>query len=301
MDKLTLDVSVQYHEDVNMKTIFDELWHIAKYPGAEHRDRETDLVLFFEGAALAALIGIASHVIYGALTKKDVKTVSSFAMMVPAGYFLLNWLRMFLGDGRYFASLGFEAGMCMGLEVYTFTMELVYLYNGVFRKDYMLHHLLCMFFSVATAYAWLRIPDLDVAYWLFVWRSNCFMLGANFFANARLVWKNNVTNLAFAVSFVVCRVYNQIPFAKLATQDFLRLLVDSALNDEQKNEVGWKVKMGKAKLWKSHWTTALVVAWAILVVLNFYWSFKVCQVVFWKLTGKKRPEGGNRSSKKKSS
>ena len=54
MDKLTLDVSVQYHEDVNMKTIFDELWHIAKYPGAEHRDRETDLVLFFEGAALAA-------------------------------------------------------------------------------------------------------------------------------------------------------------------------------------------------------------------------------------------------------
>ena len=202
MDKLTLDVSVQYHEDVNMKTIFDELWHIAKYPGAEHRDRETDLVLFFEGAALAALIGIASHVIYGALTKKDVKTVSSFAMMVPAGYFLLNWLRMFLGDGRYFASLGFEAGMCMGLEVYTFTMELVYLYNGVFRKDYMLHHLLCMFFSVATAYAWLRIPDLDVAYWLFVWRSNCFMLGANFFANARLVWKNNVTNLAFAVSFV---------------------------------------------------------------------------------------------------
>ena len=118
MDKLTLDVSVQYHEDVNMKTIFDELWHIAKYPGAEHRDRETDLVLFFEGAALAALIGIASHVIYGALTKKDVKTVSSFAMMVPAGYFLLNWLRMFLGDGRYFASLGFEAGMCMGLEVY---------------------------------------------------------------------------------------------------------------------------------------------------------------------------------------
>lgn len=127
------------------------------------------------------------------------------------------------------------------------------------------------------------------------------MLGANFFANARLVWKNNVTNLAFAVSFVVCRVYNQIPFAKLATQDFLRLLVDSALNDEQNNEVGWKVKMGKAKLWKSHWTTALVVAWAILVVLNFYWSFKVCQVVFWKLTGKKRPEGGNKSSKKKSS
>ena len=107
-------------------------------------------------------------------------------MAVLSLFFLLTWISC-TATGRALASPGIEAGVCAGYEVYAFVMEFVYLFKGRFRKDFFFHHLLCMFFCAATAHAWVAIPATDVAHWLFVWRSICFMLGGNFLANFRLV------------------------------------------------------------------------------------------------------------------
>lgn len=271
-------------ENVNTFEVFRTISHISEYPRASDRERECP-TLFFQGAIVSSLLGIFSHLFYKLFTGGDVKKDSSFAMMMMGAYFLASWVSMNL-DGSYYASPGFEAGMCMGYEVYAFLMEFVYWYNGKFRKDFMFHHILCMFFSVATAYAWVQIPEVDVSYWLFVWRSICYMLGANFLANARLILNTNIVNLLFAISFVVARVYNQIPFIKLSIVDAM--------------ELGLGKKMvtasTRADMWQSHWTTALVIAWALLVVLNLYWSFKVCQVVYWKLTKQSRSTKAKKSA-----
>ncbi|QDZ21092.1 hypothetical protein HOP50_05g36200 [Chloropicon primus] len=292
MFELTMDVADR--SNVNMHEVFGRILHISEYPRAEAADRHRELAIFFEGAVFATLLGIGSHYVYGRITKQDVKTVSSFAMMAMGTYFFASWVSM-MYDGRYLVSPGFEAGMCMGYEVYAFIMEFVYLYNGRFRKDFMFHHVLCMFFSVATAYAWVQIPDLDVSYWFFVWRSICYMLGSNFLANARLVHNTNAVNLSFAINFVVSRVYNQMPFVKIALRDAIEIGLEQNLKVQVPPAV-WQVLgegRGKAVMWQSHWTTALVIAWALLVLLNFFWSFKVIQVMYWKLTGQ------TRSTKKK--
>ncbi len=272
MISLTLDLAEK--ANVNMYKVFSELAHVSEYPRAADRERECP-TLFFQGAVFATLLGTLSHLAYGYLTKADVKATSSFAMAMMGVYFGASWVSMIL-NGRYFASPGFEAGMCMGYEIYAFLMEFVYWYNGKFRKDFMFHHILCMFFSVATAYAWVQIPEVDVSYWLFVWRSICYMLGSNFLANARLFMNTTLVNLLFAITFVVARVFNQLPFIKLSVLDTLELGFGIELLEKESKT--------KALMWESHWTTALVVAWAFLVILNFYWSFKVIQVVYWKIT-----------------
>ena len=120
------------------------------------------------------------------------------------------------------------------------------------------------------------------------------MLGSNFLANARLLVNTNAVNLVFAINFIIARVYNQLPFIKLAVRDSLEL---TGLGDQFPSQAMDLVGRGtgKAQMWESHWTTALVVAWALLVVLNLFWSFKVAQVMYWKLTGQ------TRSTKKKKS
>lgn len=278
--------------DVNMFQVFATAAQISEYPRAQDRQRECP-TLFFQGAVFATLVGVLSHVLYKRFSD-DVKAVSSFAMMAMGTYFGICWFYM-MAEGRYLASPGFEAGMCMGYEIYAFVMEFVYWYNGRFRRDFMFHHILCMFFSVATAYAWVQIPEVDVSYWLFVCRSICYMLGSNFLANARLLVNTNAVNLVFAINCIIARVYNQLPFIKLAVRDSLELTV---LGDQLPSQAMDLVGRGngKAQMWESHWTTALVVAWALLVVLNLFWSFKVAQVMYWKLTGQTRSTKTKKSS-----
>ena len=144
----SFSLDVWDREAVNTYHVFNTIQHISEYPRAPDRERECP-TLFFQGAIFASLLGVSSHLFYKVLKGGDIKNDSSFAMMMMGAYFLASWVTM-NWNGTYFASPGFEAGMCMGYEIYAFLMEFVYWYNGRYRPDYMFHHILCMFFSVAT-------------------------------------------------------------------------------------------------------------------------------------------------------
>ena len=98
---LTWDVSER--SGVNAAQVLGEILHVSEYPRAADRLRECPL-LFFEGSIFASLLGVVSHIVYGAVTKKDVKAVSSFAMMLMGTYFWISWLAMTV-DGAFPPSL----------------------------------------------------------------------------------------------------------------------------------------------------------------------------------------------------
>lgn len=155
----------------------------------------------------------------------------------------------------------------MGLELHMVAMEFVQLLTGGIRVEMLVHHLLCVVLVIGTVAVYVQLPSTDVVTWRVVWDSISRMLVSSFPLHLRYFYSENVPfNLAFAASFLYCRVLEQIPFA---------------------SEIGQQVGAQLARTdadaaWHSPVTWVVVVAWGLLSLLNLVWSVKVVRAVMYK-------------------
>jgi len=246
-----------------------------------HVSRDDELAAWYQSMAFFTMVGVCLHFGYHLVRPNDEASAKNgLASSVTTAIFLVNWIGIKCSaDGVHYFSAGILSGACAGYELYACLNELLNLSNGLVRTDMIFHHGLCLVFIVCTGYIWGQLPEGDIIYWAIVWDSIAISLASNVALNMRLFCKGTdfqkPADALFALHFLLVRVVEQLPFFAIAF---------SASGPIQATFETGTLVFG-------HTLTAFVFgAWVMLMVLNFFWAYKVVAMVFKTLTRKPRPK-----------
>eukprot|EP01065_Artemidia_motanka_P008165 TRINITY_DN14095_c0_g1_i1.p1 TRINITY_DN14095_c0_g1~~TRINITY_DN14095_c0_g1_i1.p1 ORF type:complete len:303 (+),score=100.07 TRINITY_DN14095_c0_g1_i1:71-910(+) len=255
-----------------------------------------DIGEFCQGMAAVAAAGGVVHGLWYLLFKKGVlsadryrtdrgdnprlQDANSFTQLVLSLGFTANWLMLYLGYNPTLFSVGMQSGACAGYEVYGSATEVLRIMGGQVRWDMIMHHAMCVVFTVVTLIAYVQAPEkTDLVFWHIVWDSISRILISNVALNLRYFFiGSRLVNVFFALSFFVGRWFEQIPFV-------LEVLDRSAV-----------VFRTGTFPFKNFATGGVLACWLSLTILNMYWGIFVLQSA---LRGGKKKKRGKEDDKQK--
>merc|ERR1711865_58239 len=247
-----------------------------------HVSRDDELTAWYQSMIFFTVVGVCLHAGYHLIRPTATpESKNALASSLTTIIFLVNWIgiKFITSGGVHYFSAGILAGACAGYELYACLNEVLNLFNGLVRRDMIMHHGLCLVFIICTGYIWKQLPASDIVYWAIVWDSIAITLASNVALNMRLFCRG--TNFQkpadgiFALHFLAVRVVEQLPFLLIAFSEA--------------GPIQTSIKTGSIAF--GHTVTAFVFgAWVLLMILIFYWAYLVVLMCFKTLTRKSKPK-----------
>ena len=225
-------------------------------PAWENYDRDAGILRFIEVGGAMAAAGLAMHAVWFVCVNRSVRSANAFVQMVLSLFFVYNWGYLWFIGSPTPVSIGAQSGACAGYEIYGLVSEVLMLLLGeAKRKDMLLHHLMCVVFTVVTLGIYSQVSTADLFYWHLVWDS---------------ISRTLVSNVPFGLRYFSGK-------SSLPAANGLFFLVFLFVRWVEQAPIVFKLSSQPAQF-DSPLTAVITVAWIALTALNVFWGVKLIRI-----------------------